>query len=315
MSTPQQLSREEFQDGVVQLRFRDFDDNVRDINAAEFAEVLQGLVEFTSDMAKDGLFDAPIAPEVRVRAPERGSFVVEAVLQWAVENPEVALSMATTAGGGIVQALNVGIRRLRGEGPQDFEYLENGNVKVKWQNGTVDEVPAPAWKRLSSMKRRTRESMRKLLAPLGDDADVLEIRTATVDETTEAVLREEPEIVANRADYQSASRVIDDTHTEAETFRVEAKLQSVDFRRGEKWRVQTINGTRLASIEDDDFLLELDRGAPIHKNDIFEVDILETRTTKNDRTTKDWSLVKVTWKRRGEDEDDDESSPSAQVES
>lgn len=56
------LERTEYvENGVVQLRFADMDDSVMDLNAAEAAEVLQGMVEFTGQLARAGaLGDGPL---------------------------------------------------------------------------------------------------------------------------------------------------------------------------------------------------------------------------------------------------------------
>lgn len=117
---------EEATDGLVQLRFADEAGQIQDLNAAELAEVLQGLVEFTGQMARAGLFGDGPPPEVRVRPPQEGSFIVEALITWAVANPEAALGMAMTAGGALTKALEFAIRKMRGVQVADFDYLDNG---------------------------------------------------------------------------------------------------------------------------------------------------------------------------------------------
>jgi hypothetical protein len=157
----------------------------------------------------------------------------------------------------------------------------------------------------------TRKALRKIMAPLSDDVSRLEVRDGSVDESSDEVLQSVPEIVMSRADYYTAVAEIDDESTEIEQLEAEAQLRSIDFRRGEKWRVETPLGNRLATIEDEDFLLRLDRGMALHKNDIFNVLIRETRTTKNGRTTKDWSITQVTFTRRGDDDGDGEHASEA----
>lgn len=80
---------------------------------------------------------------------------------------------------------------------------------------------------------------------------------------------------------------------------LEAQLSSIDFRPGEKWRVRTALGSRQATIEDDDFLRQLDHGLALHKNDLFDVTVREVATTRNGRTTREWVLIRVKRKRRG----------------
>jgi hypothetical protein len=302
MNTVPSNDSQEIPDGVIQLRFSDNEGDVKDIIAAELVEVLQGIIEFTSDMAKKGLFGDGVEPEVRVRPPKEGSFIVEAVVTWLGENPEAALGLAMTAGGAVTQALRVGFRKLRGEEPSDFEEISDGSIKVKWPDNKVDHVPRQVWNRLNEMKRPTRAALRKILTPLGDDVDVLEVRDGSVNESTSELLQAAPGAVAERSDYRAAAPDPDEIVEEITTFETEARLQSIDFRPGEKWRVQTITGTRLASMKDDSFLLEIDRGAPLHKNDIFELTIQELRTTKNERVSTEWSIVNVVRKRRGEDD-------------
>lgn len=295
---------EEIRDGVVQLRFVDKDDQVRDINAAQVAETLRGLVEFTDDMAKKGLFGDGIPPEVRVRVPKQGSFVIEAIVHMMNTEPATTVGVAMTTGGAIVGAINLGIRRLRGYEPSNVQYLDNGNVMISWPNGGVQEVPREAWKRLNEMKRPTRKALAKIMAPMSDDVDRVEIRDAEIDDTTEEVLATPPDVVAERSDYREAVHEEDEVSESSETFVVEAMLQSIDFRPGEKWRVSTTRGSRLATMDDEEFLQGLEHGEPLHKNDIFEATIRETRTTTNGRTATEWSLIKVRLTRRGEDGDD-----------
>ena len=294
-------------DGVVQLRFADEDGHVRDINAAELAEALQGLVEFTSQLAKKGALGEGVPPTVRVRPPKEGSFIVETILQYPVES----LTYATSATGALVQGLNVAVRRLRGQVVDDFEPLPNGNVKLKWRGGGVTEVPQAVWQELNTIKRPTRRAMRKLLAPLSDDVETLEIRQAQPGESTEDVLKSAPAIVAVVSDYKTAAVEPDEEEESVDTFEAEATFESLDFRPGEKWRVQTRFGKRAATIEDDAFLLDLDRGMAIHKDDLFIVKIRENRVTKNGRVSTSWALVEVRRTRRGVDDGHDENASDA----
>lgn len=308
MSSQPEQSYGELLDGLVQLRFSDEDGSVKDINAAEMAEAIQGLVSFTSDMAKSGLFGDGAPPELRIRPPQEGSFILEAIVQWAGANPEGAVTAGMSAGGLLVQSIHMGFKKLRGDKVTDFEYLPNGDLKVKWSNGAADQVPEQVWKRLQAMKRPTRTALRNLMSPLSDDVDRLEVRDGNTDETTEEVLSTEPVVIADRADYRTANMDIDDTQEEIETFEAEAMLKSIDFRPGEKWHVQTSRGTRRATMDDNDFASRLDSGMALHKNDIFNVTIREVRTVKEGRTSREWSLINVVRKRRGGDDDNVEQT-------
>lgn len=301
----------ELREGLVQLRFADSEGAVHDLNAAEMAEVLQGLVELTSDLARDGAFGEGPPPEVRVRPPQQGSVILEAVLQLASSYPAEALTVATTTGGGLVTAINVGIKKLRGEEPSDVEEFSDGTLKVKWPGGRVDLVTRKAWDRFEKMPRRTRSSLRKLMAPMGDDVDTLEVRDAAVEEQTDEILRTDADVVATRRDYREAAAEADDIEETPEEFEAEAQLQSIDFRRGEKWRIRTLRGTKQATMADEEFLRQLDKGMALHKDDIFDVTIREVRTVKNGRTSRDWSLIRVVRKRRGSDDDSGEPATAS----
>ncbi|MFS0718832.1 hypothetical protein ABC337_05095 [Arthrobacter sp. 1P04PC] len=299
----------ELTDGLVQLRFSDEAGTIHDLNAAEMAEALQGLVELNAQMAKAGLYGEGAHPEIRVRPPEKGSFIIEAVVQWAAANPEGAVSISGSAGAALTWAIGTGVKLVRGDVVDDFDYLDNGNVKVKFKNGSPEEVPRKVWEELNTKKRRTRKTLSKIMAPLGDDADLLEVRDGDATETTSQIMGAAPDLVVGRDDYRAAVREIDDVEERESDFEAEAQLRAIDFRRGEKWTVKTLHGTRKAKIEDEEFLLQLDRGLALHKNDIFDVTIHEVITTKNGRNSTQWSLTKVSRKRRGADDDNQDSSP------
>jgi hypothetical protein len=304
--------RDDIEDGVVQLRFADDGDNVRDISASDLADVLSGLVEFSSELAKSGEFGDGIAPRVRIRAPKEGSFVIEAVV-WLQENPIAAMGLATAgtaaatafgtaAGKAVVTAISTGVRNLRGQKPTDFSYLENGDVKVKWEDGSVSELRKETWDKLQEMKRPTRRALSKILTPLNTDADRLEVREASVTETTDQILSTPAETVAVRGDFLAAITEPDDSYENERIFETEATLGSIDFGTNQKWRVETTSeGTRKANIEDLDFLHGLDRGDAIHKNDIFWLKIRETVTKERGRNAStEWAVIEVKRTKRGD---------------
>lgn len=312
MSDKLEKSRQELLDGLVQLRFSDQDERITDLNAAELAESLLGLVELSGQMARAGLYGEGIAPEIRVRPPEKGSFVIEAIVDWAAANPEGALTMSGSAGAALTQAIHAGLKMIKGGTVANWEDSGDGMVKILWRDeSTPTEVPLPVWKELQKGKRQTRRALARILAPLGDQADTLEVRDGTASDTTAEILGTTPSVVAGKDDYRVAVQQVDDTAESTREFDTEAKLSSIDFRRGEKWHLQTLEGNRGATMEDEEFLLKLDRGLALHKNDIFELKIREVQTTKNGRNSRTWSVVKVTHKRRGADDDNQTPSPES----
>lgn len=297
-------------DGVVQLRFADEEGALHALNAAEVAEVLQGVVEFTDGLAKQGAFGDGMPPTVLVRPAQQGSFVLEAVLAWSAAHPEV-VGMYMGAGGVVVKSIDAGLKKLRGVRVIDMERTGDGLVKLNWSDGDVSEVPESAWQQLNTMPRKTRKALAKIMTPLGDAADRLELREATVDENTNAVLSAPAGSVATRADYREAVHEVEDSDQSTETFTVEGSFVSIDFENSEKWRVTTTRGTRQATIEDEDFLRRIDQGEAVHKNDLFEVTIREQRSVTNERTKTEWFVVQARLTRRGDDDTDSSTPPPA----
>ena len=300
-------SYRDIEDGVVQLRFADDDGSLHALNAAEVAQVLQGVVEFTDNLAKRGAFGDGMPPTVLVRPAKTGSFTLEAILAWSAAHPEV-VGMYMGAGGVVVKSIDAGLKKLRGVRVTDMERSGDGLVKLNWSDGDVSEVPESAWKELNTMPRKTRKALAKIMAPLGDAADRLELREATVDENSADVLNTPPASVATRSDYREASHDSDDVDQTTDTFTAEASFGSIDFENSEKWRVTTTRGTRKATIEDEAFLRRIDEGGAIHKNDLFEVTIREEKVVTNGRTSTDWFVIDARLTRRG-DNDADSSTP------
>ncbi|RKE60427.1 hypothetical protein [Microbacterium sp. AG238] len=307
--------RSQIENGVVQLRFADADDNVRDISAQDLAEVLEGLLEFSRELAKSGEFGDGPAPEIRIRVPKQGSFVLEALV-WLAENPltgagatgaaiaggAMAKELGTAAGKAITNAIGVGLRRLRSEKPERAEMLQNGEVLLTWPDQTTTQITTATWSKLNEMKRPTRTALRKLMSPLGKDAEKLEVRSASVSEPTPEILSEPAAATARAGDYLAASTEPVEAFERERVFETEAVLRSIDFDSPDKWRVETTKeGTRQARIDDREFLLRVDRGEAIHKGDIFWLKILEVVSKEPGKnTSKDWTVLEVRRTKRGE---------------
>ncbi|MGU3358163.1 hypothetical protein ACLBWJ_12990 [Microbacterium sp. M4A5_1d] len=312
--------RSEIENGVVQLRFADSDDNVTDISAQDLSQVLEGLLEFSRELAKSGEFGDGPAPEIRIRVPKQGSFVLEALV-WLQQNPitgaglggaaiagtAMAKELGTAAGKAVANAIGVGIRQLRSEKPQRAEMLQNGEILLTWPDETTTQITTATWNKLNEMKRPTRTALRKLMSPLGKDADRLEVRAASVAESTPEILSEPAEATARPGDYLSASTEPVEAFERERVFETEAVLRSIDFDSADKWRVETTkDGTRQARIDDREFLLSLDRGEAIHKGDIFWLRILEVVSKEPGKNTStDWTVLEVRRTKRGERDGND----------
>jgi hypothetical protein len=311
--------RSEIENGVVQLRFADSLDNVRDINAQDLIDVVQGLVEFSDELSKSGEFGDGPSPEIRIRVPKQGSFVLEALV-WLQGNPitgaglgllavaggAAAKEVGTEAGKAISRAIGVGIRSLRGEKPERAEVLENGEIELTWPDKTTTQVTPATWNKLSNLKRPTRTALRKIMSPLGKDADSLEIRDASVTESTEEILSSPPVATASTGDFLTASTEPVEAFERERIFETEAVLRSIDFDSADKWRVETTkNGTRQARIDDQEFLRSVDRGEALRKGDIFWLRILEVVAKEPGKNVStDWTVLEVRRTKRGAEDGD-----------
>src|SRR5690625_1439989 len=187
---------------ALTLRFTGEDENgvkLQELRASHVAEVLQGLVELSSDFAKAGAFhdEGPIASEVLVRPAQEGSFLLE-VVRVVTDNWEIATVAGVPSIGTIVHWAT---RSMRAE-VKDFSHLDNGNVKVVWQDDTAEEVPVAAWNELQKRKPRRKKQLRKIMAPLSD-LRVRKIDVTSSDRKTPKDETESESFTLKRADYHA----------------------------------------------------------------------------------------------------------------
>lgn len=293
---------------TLTLRFTGEDENgvsIHELRAAHVAEVLMGLVGITSDFDKAGVFDdeGPSGSEVLVRPAQEGSFLIE-VVRVVSENLEVAVAAGTVTGvpslGSLIWWAN---RSARAE-VKDFAYLENGNVKVTWQDDSAQEVPPAAWAELNKRSRRRKKQLRQIMAPLSDP-DITALEVARPDEPDSvAPTVDAPEVfVLARPDYD-AVRPDDEIEENRDFFEIEAQMSAIDFDDPTKWRVKTTDRTRAATVEDREFLGRVALGLPIRKSDVFRLHIREDSVRKNGRTRTTWTVLRVVSHRRSTDGDD-----------
>lgn len=294
-------------DNVVESMTLRFDgktekgETLHELRASHVAEVLQGLVGISSDFEKAGAFaDGPVASELLVRPPEKGSFLIE-VLRIAHDNPElITASVAATGIPTLSQIIMWSTKSARAD-VSGFDHLENGNVKITWQDNTAQEVPRPVWDELQKRKRRRKKQLRQIMAPLSDtQVSSVEIESEPSDEA-ESRAPIEP-VTLTRPDYD-AVRPDDDISEKTKTFEVEAQMSAIDFDNPTKWRVKTSRLTRGAVVEDTDFLTRVANGLAIRKNDIFNLSVREDSIEKNGRTRRTWTVLKVKSHRRAANDD------------
>lgn len=301
MDEPQEVSRHE-----IQLRFNDKLNDLHTLNAAQMAEVLEGLVSLTSDLATAGAFGDGPAPEVRVEPPKHGSFTIDAVLQWVQANPQGAYGVGTGVGMSVVNAVRVGTKRMH-EQPSSVDPQDDGTAIITWPTQGVDQVPMAVWRELNKQKRKTKNALRKLMAPIGDDASTLQVSSAETQEDAEP----EATVTVGKEDYLLAAQISVDPEPIVRTFEAEGELADISFRNGQKWRITIQERSKQAIVEDADFLREVDNGLALHKDDIFEFVIRESLLEREGQRDKiDWFIEKVTWKRRKGGDDDGTQPPT-----
>ena len=289
------------------LRFQGREEDgstLHELRAAHVAEVLQGLVGISSDFAKAGAFgDGPVGSEVLVRPAEQGSFYMEVVRHVWDHKDDIGVAATYIGGPTLGQVLWWATKSARAS-VKDFDYLDNGKVKVVWQDDTVDEVPRAAWDELNKRKRRRKKQLRQIMAPLSDGR-VSEVEIEQPHSPEPEAPEAPPErFVLRRPDYD-AVRPDDEVEERADVFGVEAQMSAIDFDNPAKWRVKTKDVTRSAVVEDEAFLGRVAGGMAIRKTDIFFLRVREDTVKKNGKTRRKWTVLKVESHRRAVHDDDD----------
>lgn len=301
---------------TLTLRFTGEDEDgsqLHELRAAHVAEVLQGLVGLTSDFDKAGVFhpEGPSGSEVLVRPAQEGSFLIE-VVRFASENwPAIAAVGGATGVPSLASVLWWATKSARA-GVKDFDHLDNGKVKVVWQDDTAQEIPVEAWDELQKRSRRRKKQLRQILAPLSDS------RVSALDVSGPSDYEpEEPDVVAppttyvlTRPDYD-AVKPDDEVGETSEVFETEAQMSAIDFDDSTRWKVKTTTRTRSATVEDAAFLARVADGLAIRKTDIFRLRIREDAVIKNGSTRTSWTVLRVESHRRAAGDDDPQASVSA----
>ncbi|GEP32736.1 hypothetical protein NSZ01_05040 [Nocardioides szechwanensis] len=274
---------------------------LHELRAAHVAEVLQGVVELASDFSKAGAFGDGPSAEVLVRPAQEGSFLMEVVR--LTEDYPVLSAAALSLPPSLSTILFWATKSIRAA-PSDFEYLENGNVKVTWQDNTVSEVPRDAWSELNKRKRRRKKQLRQIMAPLSDKrVSSIEVGAQDPPAPDEKVPQVEADFVLGKPDYDAA-RPEDEVEETSSVFETEAQMSAIDFDNADKWRVRTKEANRSATVKDDDFLGRISNSLAIRKSDIFRLKIREDVTVKNGRSRTEWTVVEVLSHRRAAHDDD-----------
>lgn len=265
---------------------------LHELKASHVAEVLEGLVGLTSDFAKAGAFgeDGPIQSELFVQPPREGSFILE-VLRIIQENPGTVAAGAGAMGvPTLSQIIWWATKSVRAE-VSGFDYLENDNVKVSWQDGTAQEIPRAAWEELQKRDRRRKKQLRQIMAPLSDEnVTSLEFQASPPEEDVD----DDVQVVftLTQTDYEAVQP--DESITESHrVFEAEAQMSAIDFDDSTKWRIRTKESTRAVIVEDTQFLARVAAGLAIRKSDIFKLKVREDSVEKNGKTRRKWTVLEV----------------------
>lgn len=268
--------------------------DLHELRAADVAQVLQGLAGIVSDFDKAGAFhdEGPADSVMLVRPPQEGSFIIEAI-RMAGENWEAV----TTAIGipSVATIIQLSTKSMRAD-VQDFEHLENGNVKITWQDDTVHEVSRAVWDELNKRKRRRKKQLREIMAPLADDR-VTELDVSGAPSSQGQDVPPSEPFVLTRADYESVAPS-DEVDESVETFEADAQMQAIDFGDPTRWKVKADGKTRKATVDDADFLRRVAGGLAISSSDIFRLRIRADKIVKNGRERTTWTVLKVEGHRR-----------------
>lgn len=264
---------------------------LHELKASHVSDVLEGISELARDFEKAGAFhgDGPDGSDLLVRPAQEGSFIIE-VLRVVQENPEVATAAAGVIGvPSLAKVVEVATRSMRAE-VQDFDYLENGNVRIQWQDDTSQEVPLEVWNELNKQKSRKKKQLRKIMAPL-QDPRVRDVQLYGPDEREDGKLTE-PSSVLDKDDL-NAAQAEDEVDEQYDIFEAEGRMSAIDFDNPDKWRIKIEGDVRTAKVEDAYFLTKVKNGLQIGSDDVFRLQIREDRVTKNERTTTKWTVLRV----------------------
>lgn len=288
---------------TLTLRFDGKEDDgspVHELRAAHVAEVLQGLVGLSNEFAKAGVFgDGPVGSDVLVRPAQEGSFLIE-VLRVVQENPEAA---AGAVGFPSLSTVLWWATKSVRAGVSDFDYLENGNVKVTWQDNTAEEIPRAAWTELQKRNRPRKRHLRKIMAPLSDPRVAsVEIESPPAQKMPEHLNRPDS-FTLTKPDYD-ATRPDEEVNEQQIVFDTEAQMSAIDFDNPARWRVRTKEANRTATVEDEEFLGRVANGLAIRNSDIFRLTVREDTVEKNGRSRRTWTVLKVESHRRAAHDDD-----------
>lgn len=298
---PQEIESSISEQQVLTLRFEGHPESkypLHELRAEHVADVLEGISELVQDFDKAGAFhnSGPSSRDLMVRPAKEGSFLLE-VVQLVVDNPgETFAALGLPS----ISQITWWALRMAKDQVKDFSYLDNGNVKINWAGGTASEVTRPVWEELNKRTRRRKKQLRNILRPL-EDARVSGLETSSTADTTGQTEH------YDKDDYK-AVKPSEDKEESFDIFTIEGTLSAIDFDDPDRWKVSTAIGKRVATVEDEEFLLAVHEGMNLSRSDSYQLRIREDKVTKNGYTTKKWTILRI----QKEDESHDSTEPPSE---
>lgn len=260
-----------------------------EMSARELATVLASLTDFVQAVSHD--LGTPVAPTVKVKAFNEGSFLIDAVLEFirqTTSHPGVTTAGVATAVGAAFRFYWKNMRRV----PIDVHHApDRGIVRVKWLDGEISELSEREWRFYQN--KRAKRAMRGLVLPLRSGATRMELSAGG-------------EVVA---DVPAADAPLFELPQEQEEtvrrFEVWAEPDTVSFDPGRKWRLSSRElGSFTATIEDPTFREAVDAGrTTIGKTDVFRL-AMRQEVSEVDGAMKTQNYVeRVIDHRRGAEQD------------
>jgi len=205
----------------------------------------------------------------------------------AIANGWTIMEIVGITGTGVAGGLLGLLRLLKGRRPVKIE--QKGDVATVWisQTETIDVE-----RNVIRLYRNSvvRTSLEKVVSPLARDG----ITDFGVVVNDAIVLEVHDDEIASfsAATSDAEAEVVSDTTT-----RKLLLIESLAFKDGNKWRVHDGTATFHASIEDREFLDEIDAGERFGKGDVLVVDLRQVQSIVSAKLVNESIIVKV-WEHR-----------------
>lgn len=315
-------SDDRFDASLVQFRFVGGRADQHAIEAEDFSDCLRGLVDLAKVLESEGALGRNAKSELLVDPVRPGSLIVDIWAAVTSGQPDLWGSLdlwGAVVDGGVAGFIGLAIetgRRMFRDEVDDFDYLDNGNVKLTFRHGPPTEVPSGVWDALNRNRSKTRRALRRLMSTMDKSdsggADVLEVRTGAPGASSEDVSTGPARITMTQRDYEAVEDPDDDDSSlpDPTEFTVDVAVDVVDFREQGDWRIRLRGESgRKATMADTAFQSQLDRGElAISKDDVLNVTIEEQIVPREQRIRRDWRIIRVN-EVKGRRRDDNPDAP------